>query len=158
MAAVNIGDTVRIHYTGRFEDGTVFDSSQEREPLEFVAGSEMVIEGVSEGVVGMATGDKKSLVVPPEKAYGIRTDDAQEKVPRSNLPQDVSEGDLLAASRGGQQFPVRVEKLEDEQAVLDLNHPLAGRELHFDIELVEVVPGSPEEAAFGESGDGTSEN
>lgn len=138
MSEVSRGDTVRIHYTGRLDDGTVFDTSQQRGPLEFVAGGDQVIRGVSEGVLGMNEGEKKTVTVPPEQAYGERSDDMRESVPREQLPQDVNEGDWLTASRGDQQFPVRVEELSENEAKLDLNHPLAGKELHFDIEIVDV--------------------
>jgi peptidylprolyl isomerase len=138
VSEVSRGDTVRIHYTGRLDDGTVFDTSQQRGPLEFVAGGDQVIRGVSEGVLGMNEGEKKTVTVPPEQAYGERSDDMRESVPREQLPQDVNEGDWLTASRGDQQFPVRVEELSENEAKLDLNHPLAGKELHFDIEIVDV--------------------
>jgi peptidylprolyl isomerase len=138
VSEVSRGDTVRIHYTGRLDDGTVFDTSQQRGPLEFVAGGDQVIRGVSEGVLGMNEGEKKTVTVPPEQAYGERSDEMRESVPREQLPQDVNEGDWLTASRGDQQFPVRVEELSENEAKLDLNHPLAGKELHFDIEVVDV--------------------
>ena len=138
MSEVSRGDTVRIHYTGRLDDGTVFDTSQQRGPLEFVAGGDQVIRGVSDGVLGMTEGYKKTVTVPPEQAYGERSDEMRESVPREQLPQDVNEGDWLTASRGEQQFPVKVEALSENEATLDLNHPLAGKELHFDIEVVDV--------------------
>jgi peptidylprolyl isomerase len=139
VTQVSRGDTVQIHYTGRLPDGTVFDTSEQRDPLEFVAGGQHVIQGVSEGVLGMTEGEKKTVKVPPDEAYGERSEEMREAVPRDNLPEDVNEGDWLTASRGEQQFPVRVEKLSEGEATLDLNHPLAGQELQFDIEVVKIV-------------------
>jgi peptidylprolyl isomerase len=139
VTQVSRGDTVQIHYTGRLQDGTVFDTSEQRDPLEFVAGGQHVIQGVSEGVLGMTEGETKTVKVAPDEAYGERSDEMRESVPRDNLPEDVNEGDWLTASRGEQQFPVRVEKLTDNEATLDLNHPLAGQELQFDIEVVKIV-------------------
>jgi peptidylprolyl isomerase len=138
MSEVNQGDTVRIHYTGRFENGTVFDSSKEREPLEFVAGGPGVIQGVSRGVIGMAEGDTKTVTVPPEEAYGDRNPALEQSVPRAQLPDEVQEGDQLRAIQGDQEIPVWVRSLDEENAVIDANHPLAGQTLVFDLELVSV--------------------
>lgn len=138
MGKVNQGDVVHVHYTGRLEDGTVFDSSREREPLEFVAGGGGVIDGVSNAVLGMSEGESKTVTLPPEEAYGERNDALEQQVERSQLPEGVQEGDQLRAVQGDREIPVFVRKLDDENAVIDANHPLAGKALTFDLELVSI--------------------
>ena len=138
MSKVNQGDVVRVHYTGRFEDGTEFDSSRNREPLEFVAGAANMIQGVSQSVIGMSEGEKKTVRVPPEEGYGERNPDLEQEVARENLPEDVQEGTQLRAVQGDREIPVWVRKLDAASAVVDANHPLAGKTLVFDLELVGV--------------------
>jgi len=140
MSEVGKGDTVKVHYTGRFPDGTVFDSSQDRGPLEFVAGGQNVIPGVSEAVIGMSEGETKTVTIPPEGAYGPRNPALEQTVPRAQLPEGAREGDQLRAVQAGQEIPVWVRKLEAENAVIDANHPLAGKTLVFDLELVGFEP------------------
>jgi peptidylprolyl isomerase len=139
MAEAKAGDVVRIHYTGKFEDGTVFDSSQGRDPLEFKAGSPELIPGVSNAVVGMAEGDTKTVTVPPEEAYGPHRPELTSRVSRTELPDDVSLGDQFRVEGSGQDLRVFVSELTDDDALLDANHPLAGRTLVFDIEVVGVA-------------------
>lgn len=141
MSQVNQGDVVRIHYTGRLEDGTEFDNSHNREPLEFVAGAGNVIQGVSHGVIGMNEGETKTVTVPPEEAYGERNPALEQTVARSDLPEGVHEGAQLRAVQGDREIPVWVRKLEDASAIIDANHPLAGKTLVFDLQLVEVEAG-----------------
>jgi len=141
MSQVNHGDVVRIHYTGRLKDGTVFDDSRQREPLEFVAGADNVIQGVSQGVIGMEQGESKKVTVPPDEAYGDRNPSLEQTVARENLPEDVHEGAQLRAVQGDQEIPVWVRELGDESAIIDANHPLAGETLEFDLELVSVAEG-----------------
>jgi peptidylprolyl isomerase len=140
MAEVNKGDVVQIHYTGRLEDGSVFDSSQDREPLRFVAGSGQLIPGVSEAVLGMQEGEKKTVTVPPDKGYGLRNPALQQTVPRGDLPDQVAAGDQLRAVHQGKEFPVWVSEVNDQTAKIDANHPLAGKTLTFDLEVVSVAP------------------
>ncbi len=142
MPQVNEGDTVRVHYAGRFEDGTEFDSSRDREPLEFVAGGGGIIHGVSFGVIGMNEGDTKTVTVPPEEAYGDRNPALEQTVTRADLPEGVHEGARLRAMQGDREIPVWVRKLDESSAVIDANHPLAGKTLVFDLELVGVGGGS----------------
>ncbi len=142
MSQVNQGDVVRVHYTGRLEDGTEFDNSRNREPLEFVAGAGTVIQGVSNGVVGMSEGESKTVTVPPEEAYGERNPALEQEVARNDLPEGVEEGSQLRAVQGEREIPVWVRKLDDASAVIDANHPLAGKTLVFDLELVEVESGA----------------
>jgi FKBP-type peptidyl-prolyl cis-trans isomerase 2 len=141
MATVNQGDVVRIHYTGRLDDGTVFDDSREREPLEFEAGGDNVIQGVSQGVIGMEEGETKKVTVPPKEGYGDRIPSLEQTVSRSDLPEGVEEGMQLRAVQGDREIPVWVRKLDEENAVIDANHPLAGKTLEFDLELVSVGEG-----------------
>jgi FKBP-type peptidyl-prolyl cis-trans isomerase 2 len=141
MAQASAGDTVKVHYTGTLEDGTVFDSSREREPLEFTIEGGQIIPGFEEAVVGMEEGEEKSVDIPPEKAYGPRQEDAVMEFPREQLPPDMEpeEGmQLQLQSQDGNAFPAQVVEVGDETVTLDANHPLAGETLNFDIELVEV--------------------
>ncbi len=137
MAAVKQGDTVTVHYTGKFEDGDVFDSSSGGEPLKFTAGGQEVIPGVSNAVVGMNTGDSKTVTVSAEEGYGERQEGLLQKVPRAQLPPEVKVGDPLQAQVEGNNFIFWVKDLDEEFATLDANHPLAGKTLVFELELVE---------------------
>ena len=139
MAAKN-GDTVRIHYTGTLTDGTVFDSSQGREPLEAVLGQEMLIPGFEEAVVGMEAGDRKTVVVPPNKAYGVRLEEFLLPVPKEKFPADMppEEGMVYQLSTEDGDLEARVLSMTESEVILDANHPLAGEALTFDIELVSI--------------------
>jgi len=141
MAAAQQGDTVKIHYTGTLDDGTVFDSSEGRDPLEFTLGSGQVIAGFDEGVTGMSVGEKKSITIPPEKAYGERNEEMIIQVPSSQVPADLDPqvGQKLQMSGPqGQMIVVEVVEVGDEAITLDANPPLAGKTLNFDIELVAI--------------------
>lgn len=140
MAESKIGDSVSVHYTAKLQDGTVIDSTEGREPLAFTAGSDEVIPGVSNAVVGMAEGDSKTIQVPPEEAYGLRREGQEQQVPRNLLPEDVKLGEPLWAKAGEQQVMVWITEINDEFATLDLNHPLAGETLTFELELVTLQP------------------
>jgi len=139
MAQAKQGDRVKIHYTGRLTDGNVFDSSREREPLEFEAGSDELIPGVSLAVVGMAVGESRTVAVPAEEGYGPRNEELVQQVPRNVLPEEVKVGDPLRAQSDEQEIQVWVRELTDEHGIIDANHPLAGQTLEFDIELIEVM-------------------
>lgn len=141
MAEAQQGDTVRIHYTGSLEDGTVFDTSENRDPLEFTLGEGEVISGFENAVQGMAEGETKTAEVPPDHAYGPRRDDLVLTVAKEQLPADLEPevGDQLEMrTQDGQAFPVKVTQVGEEQVQLDANHPLAGEALIFEIELVEI--------------------
>ena len=141
MATVKNGDNVKVHYHGRLEDGTTFDSSEGRSPLEFEVGSGMVIKGFDEGVVGMETGEKKTIHIPAEDAYGPSVPENIIKFPRNQFPPDMNPElgmQLNLRSQDGQNFVVVVKEIQDDLVVLDANHPLAGKDLIFDVELVEI--------------------
>ncbi len=145
MHEVGAGDTVKVHYTGKLRDGTVFDSSRDGEPIQFTVGSEQVIPGFEAGVLGMREGDKKTLVIAPEDAYGPRREELTFQVPRAQMPPGVQPqpGMMLeVSSPDGDTLLVAIAEVSDETLTLDANHPLAGEELHFDIELVAVQPAS----------------
>lgn len=142
MTAVKAGDTVRIHYTGTLQDGTTFDSSQGRDPLEFTVGSGQIIPGLDKALPGMAVGDTKSVEVPCDEAYGPVQPEARQEMPRAQIPADIPLDpgtQLQMRSPAGQTIPVVVAEVTDETVTLDANHPLAGKDLTFDIELVELV-------------------
>ena len=139
MAVATDGDTVRIHYTGRLDDGTIFDSSEGRDPLEFVVGSGQVIPGFDRAVTGMEAGQEKTVTIPADQAYGPHRDDLLIKLGRSEIPEGVEPkvGQRLQMStKDGQTFQVTVAETSDANVVLDANHPLAGKDLTFDIHLV----------------------
>lgn len=142
MAQVRPGDTVKVHYTGTLRDGTVFDSSVEREPLEFTLGQKQLISGFEEAVIGMAPGDSISVDIPSEKAYGAYHDEAVMVIERDRLPAHLNpelDQHLQMVQENGQTFLVRVIDLSESTATLDANHPLAGQELTFNIELIDIV-------------------
>ena len=142
------GSVVKVHYRGTLRDGSVFDSSQGREPLEFVVGAGQMIAGFDQGVEGMALGEERTLVIPPERAYGPWNEDLVMSVPRTNLPEgyDPAEGDQLHMALGprGRPFPVTVMAVKEDHVVLDGNHRLAGEELIFAVTLVALSGGSEE--------------
>lgn len=135
------GDTVSVHFTGRLEDGTVFDESREGDPLQFEVGADQVIDGFDRAVAGMEVGESREAELDPEEAYGQREDELVFAVPRERLPEgfDPEVGDELAVEiEDGREVPGRVAEVSDDAVTLDLNHPLAGRSLVFEIELVDV--------------------
>jgi len=141
MSQAKSGDTVKIHYTGTLEDGTEFDSSSGREPLEFTLGSGQVITGFDKAVEGMAVGDSKSVNIPPEDAYGPRHDQMIQDVPKSALPDNLepTEGMALQArGQDGRVISLTVTSVGEESITVDGNHPLAGKSLNFDIRLVAI--------------------
>jgi peptidylprolyl isomerase len=141
MSNAKTGDNVKIHYTGTLNDGTQFDSSAGREPLEFELGSGQVIPGFDKAVEGMAVGDQKSVNIPAEDAYGPRHEQMIQEVPKSALPDDLvpEEGMALRAQQpNGQALNLTVTAVGDDSITVDGNHPLAGQALNFDIELVAI--------------------
>ncbi len=132
------GSKVKVHYTGKLDDNEVFDSSTGKEPLEFTVGEGQLIPGFEQGVMGLNAGDKKTIELEPEQAYGPVREDLINEVPKQNLPEGVEVGQALQAQT--EQGPVRVTvvELNEEIGKVDANHPLAGKKLIFDLEVVEV--------------------
>jgi peptidylprolyl isomerase len=142
MTQAKEGDTVKVHYTGKLEDGTVFDTSTERDPLEFTIGEGEVISGFEQAVVGMAPGEKKTATIPPEEAYGPHRDDMTLTVDRDQFPEDIEPqpGQQLRVQQSdGRAAIVTISEVSESTVTLDANHPLAGRSLMFDIQLVDIV-------------------
>lgn len=142
MKTIESGSTVEVHYTGTLSNGEVFDSSKGRDPLKVTLGQGQLISGFEDSLMGMALNEKKTFTLEPEEAYGPRNDEAMRQFPRSDLPPDleVQEGQMLALStQDGQQIPARVAQLDDESITLDLNHPLAGQSLTFEVEVVAIA-------------------
>ncbi|NNL46806.1 MAG: peptidylprolyl isomerase [Chromatiales bacterium] len=142
MTQAKSGDTVRIHYTGTLDDGTQFDSSDGRDPLEFALGGGQVIPGFDSAVDGMTVGESKSVTIPPEQAYGERHEQLVQQVPKSALPDDMKPEvgmQLQSQSPDGQVMNLVVTEVEEATITVDANHPLAGQALTFAIELVEIA-------------------
>ena len=141
MSVAKKGDKVKVHYTGKLTDGTVFDSSREREPLEFELGGGQMIAGFDKAVDGMEVGESKTAKFSSQDGYGEKNDEMVFTVPKDQLPPEIKpeEGQQLSMQHpSGQQIPVVVTKVEEEEIQIDANHPLAGKELEFDIELMEI--------------------
>jgi FKBP-type peptidyl-prolyl cis-trans isomerase 2 len=142
MEQVKEGDVVRVHYTGKLTNGEQFDSSEGRQPLEFTVGAGQMIKGFDAAMPGMSVGDKKTINILPEDAYGHKDEQAIIEFPRQNVPNDMKLEpgmQLQLRNEAGQPFPVTVTEIKDDVIVLDANHMLAGKELVFDIELMEIV-------------------
>ncbi len=142
MPEAKSGDTVKVHYTGKLEDGTVFDTSADREPLEFTIGQGQVIPGFEKAVVGMNTGDTKTEEIPPEDAYGPHLEELILEVDIDQIPEnlDPQVGQKLQMRQDdGRMAIVEVTNVSESGMTLDANHPLAGKGLTFDIQLVNIV-------------------
>lgn len=141
MSEVKKGDKVKVHYTGRLKDGTVFDSSEGKTPLAFEVGAGMMIAGFDSAVHGMKVGDKVTAEIPANEAYGERKEEMLFEVPKSNLPEGMEpvEGMPLAMQQqDGSPVPVKIAEVKEDIVVIDANHELAGMDLIFDIEMVEI--------------------
>ena len=142
MSQAKSGDTVKVHYTGTLRDGTLFDSSRERDPLEFTLGEGSTIPGFEGALIGMGPGESKTVMISPEQAYGERNEDAVQEFPRSMIPAglELEIGMRLnAQAPDGQPMILTVVAFNDEAVTLDANHPLASEELTFEVELLEIV-------------------
>jgi peptidylprolyl isomerase len=140
-AIVQKGDTISVHYTGRLADGEIFDSSEGREPLKFTVGAGQMIPGFDAAVMGMAQGEKKTVTIAPEQAYGERSDDFLFDFPRANVPADmeVEEGmQVYLQDSSGNPVPATVVAMGETTLKMDCNHPLAGKTLEFEISIAET--------------------
>jgi peptidylprolyl isomerase len=146
MQQVKSGDTIKVHYHGRLESGETFDSSEGREPLQFEVGAGHVIRGFDDGVTGMTIGEKKTIHIPVDQAYGHRQEEMVIPFPLNQFPPDLQPQvgmPLTMTTAQGHPVQVVIVEVGEENALLDANHPLAGKDLIFDLELVEIEGGSP---------------
>ncbi|AKH21203.1 FKBP-type peptidyl-prolyl cis-trans isomerase [Sedimenticola thiotaurini] len=142
MSTPQPGQTVKVHYTGTLEDGTQFDSSAGREPLEFTLGEGQVIPGFEQALADMTVGETKTVQIPPEQAYGEHQPELVQEVDRAQIPADIELAigvQLQAQGPDGQVFRLVVSELAENSVTLDGNHPLAGKALTFELELVEIA-------------------
>jgi FKBP-type peptidyl-prolyl cis-trans isomerase 2 len=138
MSKIVEGKKVKVHYTGKFEDGNVFDTSKDKEPLEFVVGDGQLIPGFENGVLEMETGESKTVEITPEEGYGEYRDDLISEVEVNQLPEGTKVGVVLEAQTNAGPMNVTVTEINGDKATIDANHPLAGKKLFFDLEVVEV--------------------
>ncbi len=142
MKQAKENDKVKVHYTGKLKNGQVFDSSKEREPLEFQIGAQTIIPGFENAVKGMQVNEKKEVTIPPEEAYGEVNDNMVHDIPLENIEQDVNPevGQEVAIKLSdGSSVPAQVIEVNEKSIKIDANHPLAGRELQFELELMEIL-------------------
>lgn len=142
MSKPENGDVVRIHYTGRLTDGTEFDSSRDRDPLQFEVGGGQIINGLDRKIAEMEEGSKETVTIPAAEAYGEHRPEQVQDIPRSAIPSEIEPSpgmQLQATTQAGQPVPITVVNVTDETVTVDANHPLAGRDLVFDVELLEII-------------------
>jgi FKBP-type peptidyl-prolyl cis-trans isomerase SlpA len=142
MTKVKENDKVKVHYTGKLANGQIFDSSLEREPLEFEVGKGQMIPGFENAVLGMEEGEKKEVTLKPEEAYGERNEQLTQEVPNSQLPEGLEPKtgmQLQSKTPDGREFKVFVSEVKENSIIIDANHPLAGHDLMFEIELVDIA-------------------
>ncbi|MBD3231638.1 peptidylprolyl isomerase [Candidatus Dependentiae bacterium] len=142
MSKAKQGDKVKVHYTGKLDDDSIFDSSKDRQPLEFVIGEKKVIPGFEKAVIGMEPGESKTIKLNPDEAYGQYRQDMVMEVEKAKLPPnlDPKVGQFLEVKQdNGQVIIVQVTKVDEKNITIDANHPLAGKNLSFDIELIEII-------------------
>ena len=152
MTTAAPGDTVRIHYSGRLTDGTQFDSSEGKAPLEFKLGEGQVIKGLEQHVAGMEAGAKSTVTIPVAEAYGPRRDDAIQQLDREKVPSGIElevGTQLQARTADGGMLPITVVGVDEQSVTVDANHPLAGTTLHFSISIVDVRDATAEEKLHG---------
>ncbi len=142
MSQVKANDTVKVHYTGKLADGQVFDSSVERgEPIEFTMGQGQLIPGFEKGLIDMEVNEKKTINIPKEEAYGEPREELVQEVQKSQLPEEIKPKvgmGLVSKSPDGQEMNLVVKDVKEDTIVVDGNHPLAGKDLVFDLEVVEI--------------------
>ena len=133
------GSKVKVHYTGKLEDGKVFDTSNDKDPIEVVLGEGILIKGFEEGLLGMKSGEKKTIEVESKDAYGDYVEGRIQEVEKSKLPEDIKVGMVLQANSEAGSMVILIKEIKEDTAILDANHPLAGRKLIFDLDVVEVT-------------------
>ena len=133
------GQKVKFNYEGKLESGQVFDSSKGKDPLEFTVGEKMIIPGLEKEIITMKKGDKKTIEVPPEEAYGERKKELLRPIPKSAFPDGTDLKKDMMVQLQGSMLPARIEEVKKDEVILDLNHPLAGKKLIFDVEVVDVA-------------------
>lgn len=141
MSQVKENSTVKVHYTGKLSDGSVFDSSLERDPIEFTVGQGQLIPGFEQGVIDMGVNEKKTIEIAANEAYGQVRDELIQEVPKSQLPPDIQPEEglrLMSKTPQGQDIPLVITEVKDETIVVDANHPLAGKDLVFEVEVVDI--------------------
>lgn len=141
MSQVKENDTIKLHYTGKLTDGQVFDSSVDREPIEFTVGEGKIIPGLEKGVIDMKVNEKKTIEIARDEAYGEASDELFQEVKKEQLPEDIKPEvgmGLVSKNPDGSERQLRVADVKDDHIVVDANHPLAGKDLVFDVELVEI--------------------
>ncbi|MEL4308451.1 FKBP-type peptidyl-prolyl cis-trans isomerase [Joostella sp. CR20] len=141
MSQVKENDTVKVHYTGKLTDGQVFDSSLEREPLEFTLGQGQLIPGFENGILNMSVNEKKTINIPSAEAYGEVRQELLQEIPKSELPQDIKPEKgmgLVSRTPDGRDIQLVVAEVKEESIVVDANHPLAGKDLIFDVEVIAI--------------------
>lgn len=156
---IKAGDTISVDYTGKKSDGTIFDTSEGKEPLKFTVGAGMLIQGFDNAVMGMKPGETKTVEVPPEEGYGLRQEDAIVDIPREHIPEEIplTEGIVLQLQDPeGRPVPATVSEITDESVKMDVNHMLAGETLVFDITVRETGL-EPDANACGSGGCGSGE-
>ena len=136
---INEKSKVKVHYTGKLEDGRVFDSSAGNEPLEIVLGEGNLIKGFEDGLIGMKQGEKKTIEIDPKDGYGEVIENRLVEVEKSKLPEEINVGMVLQASSENGSMVVMIKEIKDDVVIVDTNHPLAGRKLVFDLEVIEVT-------------------
>lgn len=142
MSQVTANDKVRVHYTGKLDNGQVFDSSLEREPLEVQLGQGQLIPGFEAGLIDMAVSDKKTINIPAAEAYGESKPELIQEVPKTQLPPDINPEvgmGLVSRTPEGREIQLVVADVKDETIVVDANHPLAGKDLTFEVELIDIL-------------------
>lgn len=140
---IKVGDRVRIHYTAKLENGELVESTRDREPISFEIGSETLLPALQESLIGLTKGDKKKVILPPSKGFGERRADLVQELPKSSFAgkMEASAGDLVELKlRDGTQRLAVVDEVKEDSVILDLNHPLAGETLLYDIEVVDLAP------------------
>ena len=141
MSKVKANDKVKVHYTGKLADGNVFDSSLDREPLEFQMGQGQLIPGFENGILDMGVNEKKTIVIPSEEAYGEARPELVQEVPNDRLPPEIKPEvgmGLVSTTPEGQEIQLVVKEVKDDSIIVDGNHPLAGEELTFEIEVIGI--------------------